>query len=92
MYSNHCFFGRIIVTELVSKQSIIKIFIDEKYNPCSYNLEEIKKEVEMLYSINKSTMLDSDVRKNFKSKLIDYVNNMLKDGKFELFDTISSII
>ena len=77
---------------MLSKHSIIKIFIDEKYNPCSYNLEEIKKEVEMLYPINKSTMLDSEVRANFKARLTEYVNTMLNDGGLELFDSINSVI
>ena len=68
---------------MLTKRSFIKIFLDETNKFENLQIEEIKKEMESVFKINKSTL---------KPKLATYTLNLITETKLELFDTINSII
>ena len=76
---------------MLTKRSWVVIFIAGEYKLSSNNLEDIKKELESIYPINKNSMQDTNIRSRFKNNLVQYLDKISKDNKIEIFEPIEKV-
>ena len=92
-YSVTNYFIKIIITETQSCRTYSKLFLPEYMHCYKNDLEELKKELENRYKLNKKLVDNYSFKQKLKSLLQHWASNILqKNTKYYQFENITTII